>query len=257
MDSPVSNMLTYKVSRYLLSTSPLPPLRFLTQVKYKEYEIVAHSNITRKILVQCDFDGTITMDDVSFLLLDAFADGDWRQLLEQYKEGKIPVGQFNMQAFAMVKSDRRTLLDFMKDKVEIRAGFNELLSYCQQQGFRFVIVSNGLNFYIEDILKGMGITNIKVFAAQTRFDPKGVEVKYIGPDGDELQDNFKVAYTRLFLNMGYQVIYLGNGISDLSPASQSHHVFATGELSDACKQANVNCTVFTDLNEVVRRLELL
>ena len=178
-------------------------------------------------------------------------------MLAQYKEGKIPVGQFNMQAFAMVKSDRRTLLDFMKDKVEIRAGFNELLSYCQQQGFRFVIVSNGLNFYIEDILKGMGITNIKVFAAQTRFDPKGVEVKYIGPDGDELQDNFKVAYTRLFLNMGYQVIYLGNGISDLSPASQSHHVFATGELSDACKQANVNCTVFTDLNEVVRRLELL
>ena len=36
-----------------------------------------------KTLVQCDFDGTITEEDVSFMLLDAFADRDprrWRQL---------------------------------------------------------------------------------------------------------------------------------------------------------------------------------
>jgi 2-hydroxy-3-keto-5-methylthiopentenyl-1-phosphate phosphatase len=26
-------------------------------------------------LVQCDFDGTVTEEDVSFMLLDAFADG--------------------------------------------------------------------------------------------------------------------------------------------------------------------------------------
>ena len=69
-----------------------------------------HSTEQVKTLIQCDFDGTITEKDVSYLILDAFSTGDWRQLLAQYREDKIPVGYFNMKAFAMVKADRPTLL---------------------------------------------------------------------------------------------------------------------------------------------------
>jgi len=218
---------------------------------------MAHSNEAMKTLVQCDFDGTITREDVSFLMLDTFADGDWRQALAEYREGKISVGHFNMKAFAMIKTDRQTLLDFVKGKVEIRAGFDELLSYCRSRGFEFVIVSNGLDFYIKTILRDIGVDNIEVFAAQSQFNSEGVKVKYIGPEGDELQDNFKEAYTRLFLGRGYRVIYVGNGISDLSPARQAHYIFATGELPDFCRQMNLNCTPFVDLNDVVKGLELL
>jgi len=179
-----------------------------------------------KTVVQCDFDGTITEEDVSFLLLDAFADGSWRQLLEEYREGRISVGAFNARAFAMVKADRQTLLEFMfmSGKVEVRPGFRELLSYCFQRDIRFVIVSNGLNFYIEAILGDMGIDNIEVFAAQSRFNPAGMEVKYIGPDG---------------------------------PARRAHHVFATADLLDCCQETNLDCVPFDDLNDVVRGLGLL
>ena len=54
---------------------------------------------TMKTLVQCDFDGTITEEDVSFLLLDTFTDGNWRQMLEDYHEGRISVGVFNTRAY--------------------------------------------------------------------------------------------------------------------------------------------------------------
>jgi len=50
---------------------------------------------------------------------------------------------------------------------------------------------------------------------------------------------------------------VGNGISDIFPAKQAHHVFATGELLAYCKETNFNCTSFVDLNDVVRGLELL
>ncbi len=210
-----------------------------------------------KTLVQCDFDGTITQEDVSFLLLDTFADGDWRQLLAEYREGKIAVGYFNMKAFAMIKADRQTLLDFVKGKVEIRAGFGELLSYCHSRGFQFVIVSNGLDFYIEAVLQDIGVKNIEVYAARTEFLSGGIKVKYLGPEGNQLQDNFKETYTSLFVRRGYRVIYVGNGISDLSPASQAHYIFATGDLIDSCRQMNVNCTPFIDLDDVIKGLELL
>jgi len=210
-----------------------------------------------KTLVQCDFDGTITHQDASYLMLDAFASGDWRQLLAEYRGGKITVGQFNTQAFAMIKADRQTLLDFIKGKVEIRAGFGELLNYCRCKGFRFVIVSNGMDFYIESILRDIGVGNIEVYAARTEFYPGGVEVKYIGPEGNQLQRDFKEAYTRLFIKEGYRVIYVGNGISDLPPAKQAHHVFATGELLTYCKEININCTPFNNLDDVIKELELL
>ncbi len=208
-------------------------------------------------LVQCDFDGTITEEDMGFLLLDSFASEGWRQLLTEYREGRMSVGYFNTRAFAMVKADRQTLLKFVRSKVKIRAGFHELLGYCHEKGFRFAIVSNGLVFYIESILRDIGIDNIDILAAQTNFTPNGIEAKYIGPEGNQIQDGFKETYIRLFLRNGYRVVYVGNGISDTSPAKLAHHIFATGELLSYCKETNLNCTPFVDLKDVVRGLELL
>ena len=210
-----------------------------------------------KTLVQCDFDGTITEEDMGFLLLDSFASEDWRQLLTEYREGRMSVGHFNTRAFATVKADKQTLVKFVKSKVKIRAGFHELLAYCRRKGFRFVIVSNGMVFYIEAILKDSGVDNMHILAAQAKFTPEGIESRYIGPEGNQIQDGFKEAYIRSFLSKGYRVVYIGDGISDTSPAKQAHHIFATGELLTYCKETNLNCTPFVELNDVVRGLELL
>ncbi len=210
---------------------------------------------TKKTLVQCDFDGTITEADVSFMMLDAFAGGDWRQLFRDYEEGRITVGDFNTRAFSMVKTDRESLLEEVRGKIIVRLGFHELVAYCRRKGFRFVIVSNGLDFYIEEILKSIRMADLEVFAAQTRFHPEGLKVQYIGPDGAYLDTDFKVAHVNSFLNEGYRIIYMGNGDSDFSPAQKSYHVFATGTLLERCREGNLGCTPFTDFNEVVKVLE--
>ena len=216
-----------------------------------------YSTEARKTLVQCDFDGTITEEDVSFLLLDAFTDGSWWQLLTKYREKKVSVNYFNTKAFGMIKADRQTLVEFAKSGVRIRPGFQQLVAYCRKRGFRFVIVSNGLEFYIDAILRDIGIHNVEVLAAKTRFSSEGLEAAYIGPDGSQLEDGFKDAYIRSFLEKDYRVIYVGDGLSDIPPAGCAQHVFARGELLAYCNGANLNCTPFIDLNDVVRGLELL
>jgi 2-hydroxy-3-keto-5-methylthiopentenyl-1-phosphate phosphatase len=118
-----------------------------------------------KALVQCDFDGTITEEDISFLLLDAFAQGDWRRLLRDYKEHKISVGEFNSRAFAMVKADKHKLLEALQGGVKVRAGFHDLVTYCLEKGLRLVIVSNGLDFYIRAVLENLGLGDVEVYAA--------------------------------------------------------------------------------------------
>ena len=208
-----------------------------------------------KTLVQCDFDGTIIEGDASFMMLDAFAGGNWRQLFRDYQEGRITVGHFNTRAFSMVKADRESLLGVVKGKVKVRPGFDELVACCRRKGFRFVIVSNGLHFYIDEILSNIGITDLEVFAAQTNFHSDGLKVQYIGPDGSPLDSDFKLAYVNSFLNEGYRIVYIGNGDSDVSPARKSHYIFATGVLLEHCREKNLGCTPFTDLSEVVRILE--
>ncbi len=216
------------------------------------------SSRERKTVVQCDFDNTIAEYDVSFLLLDTFAEEDWRQYLEEYRERRILVGEFSTKSFGMIKTDERTMLDFLfQYGVKIRAGFKELLDYCQRRGFEFVIVSNGLNFYIEAILSDIGINNIEVFAGETELRRQGLEVRYRGPDGSHLQDNFKKAYVESFLSQGYRLVYIGDGTSDCSPASHAHHIFARDDLLAYCQEKKLNCTPFDDLNDVIKGLELL
>jgi 2-hydroxy-3-keto-5-methylthiopentenyl-1-phosphate phosphatase len=210
-----------------------------------------------KTIVQCDFDGTITEEDQSFLLLDSFAKGDWRQLLKDYRGGKISVNYFNTKAFAMVREDRQTLVDFVTSRVKIRDGFGELLACCRRNGFRFIIVSNGLDFYIHAILRELEVENIEVFAAQTRFTSDGIETKYVGPDGAQLDSDFKEAYVNSFRGMGHRIIYVGDGLSDIRPAKQAHHIFARGELLAYCNKANLDCMPFVNINDVVEGIELL
>jgi 2-hydroxy-3-keto-5-methylthiopentenyl-1-phosphate phosphatase len=210
-----------------------------------------------KTLIQCDFDGTITEEDVSFFLLDAFAQGDWRRLLRDYKEHKISVGEFNTRAFAMVKADKHTLLGALKGEVKVRAGFHELVNYCLEKGFRLVIVSNGLDFYIKAVLKDPGLRNIEVYAAQTSFHPEGMKVQYVGPDGKILEDGFKEAYVTSFLKLGDRVIYVGNGDSDVAPAKYAHHVFATGDLLAYCRDNNLEYKSFETFLDVVKELDFM
>ncbi|MGA8849413.1 MAG: MtnX-like HAD-IB family phosphatase [Dehalococcoidia bacterium] len=208
-----------------------------------------------KILVQCDFDGTVTEEDASFFLLDTFAQGDWRRLLREYKEHRMSVGEFNTKAFAMVKADKPTLLGALKGEVKVRDGFHELVNYCLKKGFKLVIVSNGLDFYIKAVLKDLRLENIEVHAAQASFHPEGMKVQYVGPDGKRLDDGVKEAYIKSFLKLGYRVIYIGNGDSDVAPAKYAHHVFATGDLLAYCRENNLDYKPFENFSDVVRDLE--
>jgi len=208
-----------------------------------------------KTLVQCDFDGTITIEDASFAILDAYIPGKWQSLFEEYQQGKMTVGEFNSTVFGMVKADKETLLEMIREKVSVRTGFSEFVEYCQQKDYRIVIVSNGLDFYIEDILQRYEITDVEVHASNTIFSVHNLTVRHRGPDGNYLDEDVKAAYTDFFLGQGYRIVYLGDGRSDVLPASKSHHVFATGSLIEYCNSENIPYVPFTDFHQVVKVME--
>ena len=209
-----------------------------------------------KTVVQCDFDGTITVEDVSFKMLEAYADSSWKQLRKRYHDGEISVGRFNTEAFSLVKVGKEALLEVAHSTMTMRPGLPELVNCCRRKDFHFTIISNGLDFYIEDILKISGLNDIEVHAAETRFSPGKLVARYVTPSGMEIENGLKEAYVDRFLSEGYRVIYIGNGVSDIAAAVKCHHIFATGELLDYCKKhPELSYIELTDFFEATRVLE--
>jgi 2-hydroxy-3-keto-5-methylthiopentenyl-1-phosphate phosphatase len=210
-----------------------------------------------KTAIQLDFDGTITEEDISFLLLDTYADSRWREYLQEYIEGRITVGAFNKKVFDMVKADQQTMTDLVlhSEKLKIRPGFSELMAYCASKGIKVVITSNGLAFYINAILESLGIHGAEVHAAENEFSPAGMKVRYLGPDGKEIDIGFKEAYTESLKKMGYDVIYVGDGASDIYPCRRARYIFATATLLERCRQEKLKCMPFSDFYDVLNGLE--
>jgi 2-hydroxy-3-keto-5-methylthiopentenyl-1-phosphate phosphatase len=212
-----------------------------------------------KIAVQCDFDGTITEGEISHLILNRFAEGDWKRIVKEFESGKISVAECMKKCFAMIKVDEATITDFIlnNDRLKIRHGFRELYDYCLKKGYYFVVVSNGLVFYIEAILDNIGMNGIEVIAARAYCSPLGMKVEYLGIDDKGLPGDFKEAQTRRLEEEGYKVVCLGDSISDIYTARRAWRVFATRELSDVCRKEGVNFVPYSDFFDIIRGLEAI
>jgi 2-hydroxy-3-keto-5-methylthiopentenyl-1-phosphate phosphatase len=212
-----------------------------------------------KTAVQLDFDGTVTKEDVSFLLLDKFSNGNWRKYLEEYNSGNLSVGAFSKKVFGMIKADEKAMTDFVlsSPRVKVRPGLKEFIDYCNKHGIKVVIVSNGLTFYIKALLQKLGIDGLDIHAAENIFYDGGVKVEYIGPDGKEVDAGFKEIYTDYLCQKGYQVIYIGNGTSDIYPSRKARYVCATADLIKICQQEKLKCYPYNDFYDVVKILDEL
>ena len=210
-----------------------------------------------KMIVQCDFDGTIATDNISVLLREEFGTVDWRQIESDYMQGKLTVEDSNQRQFATIKEPRDKLVSFVREKAQVKAGFLEFVDYCRDSGIEFVIVSSGLDFYIEAVLEQIGVPNLALYCARTSFGHDGIAIEYIGPDGNRVEKGFKLQCFNQLKQRGDYVVYLGDGLSDLEAASVADYVFATGSLSALLDKKSVRYHSFTDFHDVLRQMPRL
>lgn len=214
-------------------------------------------NSLKNVAVQCDFDGTITEEEVSILLLERFAEGDWKQWDDDFYQGRMSVKECTKRCFALVETDERTMTDFVLNSghVRVRDGFAEFRDYCKKKDFPFHVVSNGLVFYIEAVLNKIGISDTEIIAAQNRFSPGGMTVEFPGPDGKESDIDLKEQYILHLREKGYDVVCIGDSVSDIPAARHAACVFATGALQGHCRRENINYLPFDSFHDIIRGLE--
>ncbi len=209
------------------------------------------------MIIQCDFDGTIVRNNLSVLLREKYARGDWQKIDSDYLHGHLTVEQSNKLQFALIKEPKERLQEFARQHIELRPGLVEFVRYCQESGIPFVIVSSGLDFYIEPILAEIGMPDLELYCGQTSFGKDGVAVSYADPEGNIINEGFKRKHLSSLKQRDNNIVYIGDGLSDLEAARQADHVFATGHLLDLLSAESVPCHGFSDFYALLRQVRLL
>ncbi len=209
------------------------------------------------MIIQCDFDGTIIRNNLSVLLREKYACGDWQKIDSDYLHGHLTVEQSNKLQFSLIKEPKERLQEFVRQHIELRPGFVEFVRYCRESAIPFAIVSSGLDFYIEPVLAQIGMRDLELHCGRTSFSRDGIDVSYYDPEGNVIKKGFKKKYLTWFKKRGKNIIYLGDGLSDLEAARQADHVFATGHLLDLLDAQSIAHSAFSDFYDLQRQIRLL
>lgn len=209
------------------------------------------------ITVQCDFDDTITVGNVSTAVREAFGPSDWSSMEEDYIAGKYSVEESNIRQFALVNANERDIERLVMTRVIIRPGFAGFVQYCHANGIRFVVASSGLDLYIGPAMKRLGLEDLEVYSATCQVAEDGITVSYSDPTGGPLTRGFKESYLRHFKKSGETIIYIGDGLSDIVPATEADYVIARDTLERHLLESGLPHFRFETFDDVARHVEVI
>ena len=207
--------------------------------------------------VQCDFDGTVTVRDVGVAIMRTFASPQREEVEASYLAGEISVEESNKRQYALARVGPEELEQFISKTPVVRDGFTEFVGFCRAAGIPLVIVSCGMDLYIEPILKRLGMADIEHYSASARFKDGTVDVQYIDPWGVNRVEGFKSAYLRYLRQRGHPIIYIGDSISDIAPAMEADYVLATGTLVEYLRTRGKPHFPFDTFHDVTRYIKKL
>jgi 2,3-diketo-5-methylthio-1-phosphopentane phosphatase len=209
-----------------------------------------------KLVVLCDFDGTITTVDTAEWVLARFAQGDWRQFDRQFENGEITLEECLNKEFSLMRASEEQILEELKDVVTFRPSFKKLAEHCKKNHIPLIIVSAGLDFVINHLLKTNNCQDlVKVYTAKTAFTTNGIRFTF--PTlFDKTSDNFKHDMVRHYKSHSRKVVYVGDGSADYAAAKDANYSYAIegSRLAKLCKSHGIPCRNITDFQDVLEAI---
>lgn len=214
-----------------------------------------------KPIVLTDFDGTACRIDIGENLMRKHAGPEWPALIADWKAGRITTTQCFTRECELARLSRETILSFAR-KQSFEPSFIAFLDILRplrsesKQDIPLVILSDGLDLYIELLLKQHGIRDVAFFANHATF-PDG----YLMPEFPYFEEgcgscgNCKGSHIRRYKQEGYSpVIFVGDGLSDRCVVGKADILFAKDDLLEHVQKKGVEAIPFQDFGDVHRDL---
>ena len=213
----------------------------------------------------CDFDDTTAVENVAEILLERFSEDDtWRMLRRRSRDKEISLREYQEQAFSSTGAGKEEMKAVVRARATLRPYFKELWRYCQARSIPLAIVTVGLDFYVDALLEREALEDVPRYSVKTSFTPEGIIYEYPHPwdgSGGSSQEVCrgwgicKCSIIGKYRRMGHSIFYVGDGRSDLCPASIADRVFARSQLAELLQASKGPYTEFSDFQDVIRGLK--
>ena len=203
-----------------------------------------------------DFDGTIVNIDTAEYLLARFTTGDWRKCDDLFERHEISFEESLRRQYGMLKESRKKLLDAVDDAASFRAGFYEMVAFCNETRLSVTILSAGLDFVIRHLLKRENLENrVVLMAPKSRPTSSGIVMDFSSLPNPGSQ-NFKTSVVDSIKAKGTKFAYIGDWFSDFEPIKQANYRFVIkgSRLDTLCRKDHVQCREVSSFEEVIRSL---
>ncbi len=205
-----------------------------------------------KVIVFCDFDGTITDKDALVPIYSRFASCG-THFADLWHIGEIGTREEFIETFNCIHSERAQL-ESVLDEITIDQGIHDILSYCRKAGLAFSIISDGFEWYIRYILQRYGISNVNIFANQIIFEADG-SFRFEFPWFNEINPKralYKPDIINKYHQAGYHTIFIGNGSSDQDAVWEAERIYAKNPLYEYCLEKKIEAQHFESFDDLVR-----
>jgi len=204
-------------------------------------------------LILCDFDGTISTRDMGYTLLRRFSSGDWENIDQEFRQGRIGSKEAYCRIAKILKGNEKEIIDFIGNHSGIDTHFASFYQYCKKAGIDIKIVSDGLDLYIRRILDIHYLSEIPFYANETRFLKKNrITLRFPYSNAEcGLCGTCKKKLVQLQRKTYDSVFFIGNGLSDCCGAKEADFVFAKEALYAYCVDQEIPCHFFNDFGEIL------
>ena len=207
--------------------------------------------------ILCDFDGTVSVEDITDSLLERFGRPGWQAIEEAWRRGEIGSHDCMAQQVALLDASAAEM-DAHLDDMSIDRAFPHFAAAARDSGMPLAIVSDGLDYAIRRILGNYGLGDLPVIA--NRLDA-------VGENGWQLDfpygkagcrsGNCKCSCANSAKAERKRVLLIGDGNSDFCVAGEVDLVFAKHRLIEHCRSAGIPYVPITGFADALDLLPTL
>lgn len=203
-------------------------------------------------LILIDFDGTITKNDVGALLFKTFSKAESRKIVSLWLKGEISSKECLQRECELIRISRSELRKFALSQ-KIDGKFPAFVDLCNREKIALTILSDGLDFYIELILKKNGLGELPFFSNLLKFEGRKLKPEFPYFDrGCGRCGNCKRYHLKNLKRPNQKVVYIGDGLSDRCAVTEADFVFAKNDLRRFCEEESIKHYLFHNFGDVVQ-----
>lgn len=206
----------------------------------------------KELIVVSDFDGTITQKDGLYYFIKEYAKGDWEKIEQDWVEGKISSKECLIEEFKLVPDLSEELIAGFIKTVEIDESFKDFYLQTVDNNIDFCIVSDGIDYFINKILKNHGLNNIKIISNHGEFRGEFFELKFPN-DYSGCKNNSGTCKCKVISDLKGEynkVAYIGDGVSDFCVADKADILYAKSKLLNFCTGNRIKCIPYNNFSDI-------